>query len=80
MTTPPPDRLSLELRLERLEIIARELDAGELELDEALRLFEEAVVHVRDAREQLQAAELRVEEVVGRADDPQLKPLDIENE
>lgn len=67
---------SLEARMDRLDVIARELEGGALELDEALELFEEAVAHLRAAHAELEAAELRVEEVVGRADAPGLRPLD----
>ena len=80
MKESPPNEPSLEGRLARLDNIARQLDSGDLELDEALGLFEEAIAHIRDASAQLQAAELRVEEVVGRADEPELRSLDLEGE
>jgi exodeoxyribonuclease VII small subunit len=50
--------------LERLEEIVRRLEAEELDLDEALRLFEEGVQRLRGARERLGAAELRVRQVI----------------
>jgi exodeoxyribonuclease VII small subunit len=50
--------------LERLEEIVRRLEAEELDLDEALRLFEEGVQRLRAARERLGAAELRVRQVI----------------
>ncbi len=50
--------------LERLEEIVRRLEAEELDLDEALRLFEEGVQRLRSARERLGAAELRVRQVI----------------
>lgn len=50
--------------LERLEQIVRRLEAEELDLDEALRLFEEGVQRLRGARERLEAAELRVRQVI----------------
>jgi len=50
--------------LERLEQIVRRLEANELDLDEALRLFEEGVERLRAARERLGAAELRVRQVL----------------
>ena len=69
---------SLEARLERLDAIAARLSSDDLELDEALQLFEEAVGQVRAAREQLRTAELRVEEMLGRAGSPTLRPLDAD--
>jgi exodeoxyribonuclease VII small subunit len=50
--------------LERLEQIVRRLEAEELDLDDALRLFEEGVGRLRAARERLEAAELRVRQVL----------------
>ena len=51
--------------LERLEQIVRRLEGEELDLDDALRLFEEGVERLRAARERLSAAELRVRQVLG---------------
>jgi exodeoxyribonuclease VII small subunit len=50
--------------LARLEQIVRRLEAEELDLDEALRLFEEGVERLRVARDRLGAAELRVRQVI----------------
>jgi exodeoxyribonuclease VII small subunit len=50
--------------LERLEQIVRRLEAEELDLDEALRLFEEGVERLRAARERLSTAEVRVRQVL----------------
>lgn len=50
--------------LDRLEQIVRRLEGEELDLDEALRLFEEGVQRLRAARERLGAAELRVRQVI----------------
>src|SRR5258708_398863 len=47
-------------QLERLEAIVRRLEAEDLDLDEALKLFEEGVERLRVAREQLTQAELTV--------------------
>ena len=49
---------------ERLEAIVRKLEAEELDLDEALKLFEEGVERLRVAREQLAQAELKVKKVL----------------
>ena len=51
--------------LERLEQIVRRLENEELDLDDALRLFEEGVERLRMARERLSSAELRVRQVLG---------------
>lgn len=56
--------------LERLEEIVRRLEAQDLDLDEALRLFEEGVQRLRGARERLAGAEQKVQQVLGRLDSP----------
>ena len=68
--TPPaaPDPQDLAAQLERLEQIVRRLEAPELDLDEALKLFEEGVERLRAARERLAQAELKVEKVLEHLD------------
>ena len=51
-------------QLERLEAIVRRLEAEDLDLDEALKLFEEGVERLRAAREQLTQAELKVKKAL----------------
>ena len=51
-------------QLERLEAIVRRLEAEDLDLDEALKLFEEGVERLRAAREQLAEAELKIKKAL----------------
>jgi len=51
-------------QLERLEAIVRRLESEDLDLDEALKLFEEGIERLRVAREQLSQAELKVKKVL----------------
>lgn len=51
-------------QLERLEAIVRQLEAEDLDLDAALKLFEEGIERLRAAREQLTAAEGRVKKAL----------------
>ena len=53
--------------LARLEEIVRRLEADDLELDDALALFEEGVGRLRAARERLTSAELKVQKVLEEA-------------
>ncbi|OLC47163.1 MAG: exodeoxyribonuclease VII small subunit [Gemmatimonadetes bacterium 13_1_40CM_4_69_5] len=55
-------------QLERLEQIVRRLEAPDLDLDEALKLFEEGVERLRAARERLAQAELKVKKVLEHLD------------
>jgi exodeoxyribonuclease VII small subunit len=52
---------TLEEALSRLEQITRSLEAGEIELDESLSLYEEGVRLIRMAEEAIRSAELRIE-------------------
>lgn len=68
MTKVTDAPLSLETRLSRLETIVAVLEREDLELDEALRLYEEGIGHLRSAQETLRQAELRIERLVEAAD------------
>ena len=61
---PPP--LSFAQQLDRLEEIVRRLESEDVnvDLDEALKLFEEGVERLREARERLTAAEAQVKQVL----------------
>ena len=63
--------------LERLEAIVRRLESGELDLDDALKLFEEGVERLRAARGRLTDAEAKVKQVLtNRAGELRLEDLD----
>ena len=50
--------------LERLEAIVRQLETPDLDLDQALKLFEEGVERLRSARDRLNAAQSKVKQVL----------------
>lgn len=54
----------LESRLGRLESIVDRLERDDLELEEALDLFEEGISHVREAYRVLEQTQIRVEKLV----------------
>jgi exodeoxyribonuclease VII small subunit len=54
----------LEARIARIESIVERLDGDDLELQEALDLFEEGVTHVREAYSLIEQSRLRVEKLV----------------
>jgi exodeoxyribonuclease VII small subunit len=62
----PPESLVTDLR--RLEEIVRRLEADEVDLDQALALFEEGVARLRSARDRLSDAEAQVARVLENAD------------
>jgi len=59
---------SFGAELERLEAIVRGLEDSEVDLDEALELFQEGVERLKNARKLLQETELTVKKVVKAAD------------
>ncbi len=61
-------RLSFATELERLEAIVRTLEDSEVDLDEALELFQEGVERLKNARKLLDDTELTVKKVVTAAD------------
>jgi exodeoxyribonuclease VII small subunit len=71
------DGTDLEARLRRLEEILARMESDDVSLEEALRLFEEGVGHVREAEKVLSEAELRVEELLA---DGHIRPLEVEEE
>jgi exodeoxyribonuclease VII small subunit len=60
--------LTFAQQLERLEDIVRRLESPDLDLDEALKLFEEGVEALRAMRERLSSAEATVKEVLRTED------------
>lgn len=67
MTAPDSSDSSLDEELTRLETIVRQLEATDLQLDDALRLFEDGVARLRAARERLASAEVRIQQVLQNA-------------
>ncbi len=61
-------RLSFATELERLETIVRTLEDSEVDLDEALELFQEGVKRLKTARKLLDDTELTVKKVLKAAD------------
>ncbi len=64
---PPPP--SFRTEVERLETIVRSLEDSDLDLDEALTLFQEGVERLKAARQLLQDTELTLRQVAEAADD-----------
>jgi exodeoxyribonuclease VII small subunit len=72
-----PAEPSFEGALERLEAIVDRLESGELPLEQALAAFEEGVALSRRCAAELEAAERRIELLVGvGADGPATAPFE----
>jgi exodeoxyribonuclease VII small subunit len=75
---PPPEPLTFEAALKRLEEIVRLLEDGDIGLNEALDRYEEGAKLLRQSYELLQRAERRIELLSGVDADgnPVTKPCD----
>ncbi len=62
--SPVPVKLDLEKALRRLEEIAQSLENEELELEEALRLFDEGMGLIRVAEQVLSESEGRLQQIL----------------
>jgi exodeoxyribonuclease VII small subunit len=60
--------MTFEQSLQRLEEIVRILERNDLDLEQALKLFEEGIAHLRTAGVSLQAVDARVQQLVEAAD------------
>lgn len=67
--------LGLEQRLQRLDQIVTSLEREDLELDDALKLFEEGITHLRAAQGILNTAELRIEKLIENAAGVRTEPF-----
>ena len=73
----PGGELDFETALERLEGLVRELEGGELSLEESLARFEDGVGLVKLCSDRLRAAELRVKQLEAGPDGSlEERPLD----
>ncbi len=70
-----PER-SFEQALVELEQRVKQLDSGELPLEQALTLFEQGVALVQECHDKLDLAEHRIAELTGSADGPQEHPFE----
>jgi exodeoxyribonuclease VII small subunit len=70
--TPTP---KFEAGLEQLEAIVKEMEGGDLPLERALELFEKGMKLSESCRQQLEAAETRVEILIKRAGEMQAQPF-----
>ncbi len=68
--------VSFEEGLERLEMLVARLEGGDLELEEALEVFERGVALTRQCSSRLEAAERRIEVLVQEGRHRETRPLE----
>jgi exodeoxyribonuclease VII small subunit len=70
--------MKIEQALAKLEEITAKLERGELPLDEAIRLFEEGLALAATTKQQLDAARLRIDQVIEQAKETlSVEPFDV---
>ena len=70
--------MRIEQALAKLEEITAKLERGELPLDEAIGLFEEGLALAAATKQQLDAARLRIDQVVEQAKETlSVEPFDV---
>jgi exodeoxyribonuclease VII small subunit len=79
--TPEANRSTraFEKNVEELESVVKQLEAGELPLEQALSLFERGVELSESCRKQLEAAETRVEVLIRKGNSVQATPFRTES-
>jgi exodeoxyribonuclease VII small subunit len=80
--SPAGEAVDFEASIRRLGEIVETLEAGELPLEESLKLFEEGVRLARGSQKVLDDAEQRVEQLLGIDDDGEAisRPLDTDHD
>ena len=68
-------KLSVELSLERIELIVSKMESGEVSLEKSLVLFEEGMNLIKECQDDLQNAEQRIEHLI---DDSKKKKISEE--
>lgn len=74
---PPPD---FEDALQQLEAIVRQLEDGDLKLDDALGAFEQGIRLSRHCQQALQSAEQRVQKLIAENGQLQEAPFTPEDD
>ena len=73
-----PEQLSFEKGLDKLEGVVRQLEDGEVSLEESLKLFEEGVQLSQGLRRQLDDAESKVEILTKKGGDYAPNPFSLD--
>lgn len=70
----PVDKMSFEEALAELEGIVRQLEAGEVELEKSIAIYERGAALKAHCEARLKSAELKVERIVQGAGGPTTEP------
>ncbi|KCZ51366.1 exodeoxyribonuclease VII small subunit [Hyphomonas beringensis] len=74
----PVDKLTFEEALAELEGIVRQLEAGEVELEKSIAIYERGAALKAHCDSRLKSAELKVEQIVQGANGPATEPASFD--
>jgi len=77
-TNATPSGPTFETHLAELEEVVRQLETGDLPLEQSLELFEKGTRLSESCRKQLEDAESRVEVLLRRGEQVRVEPLELE--
>ncbi|HBF90914.1 MULTISPECIES: exodeoxyribonuclease VII small subunit [Hyphomonas] len=77
-TQKPVDKLTFEEALAELEVIVRQLEAGEVELEKSIAIYERGAALKAHCESRLKSAELKVEQIVQGANGPTTEPASFD--
>jgi exodeoxyribonuclease VII small subunit len=76
MASKKPENMSYESTIEELDTLVKQLEDGDLALDEALKIFERGIALARAGQAKLSDAEQRVQILLTASDDVPLSNFD----
>ncbi len=54
----------VEEKIKKLEVVANQLESGELSLEKSLELFSDGVKMIKECHQNLEKAELKIKEII----------------
>lgn len=74
----PVDKMSFEEALAELEVIVRQLEAGDVELEKSIAIYERGAALKAHCEARLKSAELKIEQIVQGASGPATEPASFD--
>ncbi len=74
----PVDKMSFEEALAELEGIVRQLEAGDVELEKSITIYERGAALKAHCETRLKSAELKIEQIVQGASGPSTEPASFD--
>lgn len=72
--TKPVDKMTFEESLAELEVIVRQLEAGDVDLEKSIAIYERGAALKAHCETRLKSAELKVEQIVQGTNGPATEP------